>query len=300
MKRLTGIAFGVFLLISQAGAATVTDSRGPQTIAEPAERVVALTWAFTEMVLELDETPLAIADVEGYRTWVARPPLPDNVADVGLRREPNFERIAELKPDLILVGDDQIELVGRLEQIAPVLYFDIYSADHDNYAFARQAFVEIGKALGKKAYAEQRLADLDEKLAGLKERLEARFGDDLPKVTPIQFMDEATLRVHAANSTADYALKALGLEHGLPQPPSAWGFALKKVEDLGAVDEGYVLHIEPFQDAEKLFGQPLWQFMPFVKADRFSAIPPTWTFGGPFSVGYLAEGIAQSLLEFEP
>jgi iron complex transport system substrate-binding protein len=300
MNCLASIIIWTLLFVAQAGAATVADSRAPQTIEAPAQRVVALSWALAEMVLELDETPLAVADVEGYRTWVERPFLPETVKDVGLRREPNFERIAELKPDLILAGDDQIDLVGRLEEIAPVLYFDAFSEDHDNYAVARESYVEISKALGKENFAKQQLARLDEELGVLKKRLAAHFGGDLPKVTPIQFMDEATLRVHAANSMAQYALEALGLEHGFPQPPSAWGFALKKVEDLAAVEEGLVLHIEPFPDGDKLFGQPLWQFMPFVKEGRFGAIRPTWTFGGPFSVGYLAEGIAETLLDLGP
>jgi ABC-type Fe3+-hydroxamate transport system substrate-binding protein len=269
-------------------------------IEAPAKRVIALSWALAEMVLELGETPLAIADVEGYRTWVERPLLPEAVKDVGLRREPSLERIAELEPDLILASDDQLDLVPRLEEIAPVLYFDAFSEDHDNYAFARRAYLELAKALSKGDYAAQQLARLDEDLAGLRERLEAHFGSALPKVTPVQFMDEATVRVHAENSMAQYALEATGLEHGFPQPPSAWGFALKKVEDLAAIEEGFLLHIEPFPDADRLFGQPLWNFMPFVREGRFGAIRPTWTFGGPFSVGYLAEGITEALLKLQP
>ena len=45
---------------------------------------------------------IGVADPEGYATWVARPPIPPDVASVGLRQEPNLERIAELVREQLL------------------------------------------------------------------------------------------------------------------------------------------------------------------------------------------------------
>ncbi|MDO9434583.1 hypothetical protein [Hydrogenophaga sp.] len=60
-----------------------------------------------------------------------------------------------------------------------------------------------------------------------------------------------------------------------------------------------MLHIEPFTQGDKLFGTPLWQAMPFVKAKRFEALPSIWTYGGVFSIERLAESITQALLRLD-
>jgi iron complex transport system substrate-binding protein len=58
--------------------------------------------------------------------------IPAEAADVGTRAEPNLEMIEELKPDLILVSSMQLDLVPRLEKIAPTLYFDAFNSKQDN------------------------------------------------------------------------------------------------------------------------------------------------------------------------
>jgi iron complex transport system substrate-binding protein len=301
MKAPIRLLLTIFALLATfpASALTVTDDRGTVELAAPAERVIALSWAAAEQLVGLGVKPLAIADVEGYETWVQRPELPEGVADVGKRHEPSIERIAELKPDLIIASDDHLPLVPRLEEIAPVLYFDLFSDDHNNYEAAREAFLKVAAALGKSEKGEARLAELDAKLEALRADIHSAFGEDKPKVAPIRFQSAAVVRLYADNSMAGYALEALGLEHALPQPASAWGIAQKKVEDLAAIEEGVVIYIEPFLEAEQLFSQPLWQFMPFVKSGNFTSIPPAWTYGGPFSVGYLAESIAAALIELK-
>lgn len=300
LPLLFSVLFVAGFLFGPAGAVVVMDSRGARTIPDTPKRVAVLSWALVEHVLMLDEQPLAVAEPDGYRTWVARPQLSQDVRDVGTRREPNLESLAQIKPDLILISDDQDQFADKLASIAPVLHFDLFSAAHNNYQASRAAYLELGKAFGKADLAKDRLAELDAKLAGLRRKVADRFGDRSPKVTPVSFLDSARVRVHGDNSMAQHALEALGLRPGLPQPRSAWGFSLRKVEDLRNVREGYVIYIEPFPHAEKLFSSPVWKFMPFVRSGEIAAIPPTWTFGGPFSVGYFAEEFAHAILGRSP
>lgn len=279
-----------------AAAATVTDSRGEQTIPEPPQRVVALSWSLAEQLLELGVTPVGVADPTGYRTWVVRPDLPEGVTDVGLRREPDLEAIAALEPDLILASDDQIGFVPLLEKIAPVLHFDSFKADHDNEQAARAIFRDLGRVFGREAEAEASLKALDAKLADLRARVREHFPGAPPKVTVIRFVDDARVVIYGDNAMSTYALKALGLESGYPLPATAWGLTMRPVRDLGEITDGVVLAKTPFDKAEVLFDKPLWQAMPFVRGDRFHALPPTWSYGGAHSVGYLADAIANALL----
>lgn len=279
-----------------AAAVTITDSRGPQTFEAPPQRVIALSWSAAEQLLELNVTPVAVADPEGYRTWVVRPALPGAVIGVGLRREPDLERIAMLEPDLILASDDQIGFVSHLEKIAPVLHFDTFRADHDNQRAARAVFRDLGRLLDREEEAAAKLAALDARLNNLAQQVRDHYDGTPPKVTVVRFVDDARVVIYGANAMSTFALEALGLETGYPLPATAWGLTMRPVRDLGGIEEGVVLAKRPFGKAEALFGKPLWKAMPFVRAERFRALPPTWSYGGALSVGYLAEVIADALM----
>ncbi|MDX1654347.1 MAG: ABC transporter substrate-binding protein [Candidatus Competibacteraceae bacterium] len=281
-------------------AVTVEDSRGTHTFSQPPQRVVALSWAMAEQLLDLAITPVGIADVDGYRTWVVNPPLPEGVADLGLRQEPNFERIAELAPELILISDDQLSFAEQLQAIAPVLHFDAFSADHNNWAAAQEIYLELAGLFQREDLARERLAEQARRLEALAERLDRHFAGHPPPVTVVRFLDQARVAVYGGNAMTSYALGALGLDNGYPLPDSTWGLNLKKIQDLGRISRGHVLHIQPFFQAQEVFARPLWQAMPFVRAGRFHALPPVWTYGGALSVGRLAEEIARVLLAVKP
>lgn len=297
MLRL--IAFFAFFA-SSTSAQTLTDSRGRVPLDAPPERIVALSWALTELLVELGVTPVGVADVEGYRTWVVQPALSGEVADVGLRNEPNLERIAALKPDLILASDQQADLLPALERIAPVAHFESFSADQDNAAASRATYLALARMLGRDREAEARLADLDARLAAAGARARAHFGGDVPPVLPIRLLSLTHLRLHGANSMAAAALAAMDLDHAAPGAPTDWGFVQRPVEDLAQFDAALVLAIEPFPQRDQLFGTHLWQYMPFVRAGRFAEVRPVWTFGGVFSLGHLAEAFAEALLTIDP
>jgi ABC-type Fe3+-hydroxamate transport system substrate-binding protein len=300
MTRRIAVALAALtLFLNQAFAVTVNDSRGPHEIATPPERVVALDWPIAEQLLELGVSPIAVTDVDGYNTWVMRPALPAGTESVGLRHEPNVERILELKPDLIVISDEQIDFADTLERIAPVLHFDSFSIDHDNAAQARKVYLELSKVFGKEEPAKARLADLDARLDAMKQSIHDHFGGQFPKVVITRLLDTTHVRVYGGNSMAEAALTALGIEPAFPQPRSEWGFVLKRVEDLGAIKGGVVLDIGPFPAADELFPTPLWKAMPFVRADRFASVRPSWTYGGAFSVGHLAESFTEALLKLD-
>lgn len=287
----------LFWLLSGAGAAAVMieDSRGAHEFNDPPERVVALTWSLVEQLLELDVVPVGVADVDGYRQWVARPPLPEDIVDVGLRQEPAIERIAELQPDLILASDDQLAFVPQLERIAPVLHFDAFRADHDNEKAARLVYRTLAKLFEREALAARRLTELDGRLDTLRREVHDHFEGAPPPVTIVRFIDQARLVIHGANAMPVHALEALGVKNAGPDEPTQWGIVFKRIEELGRHAPGAVLYVEPVPDADEIFSRPIWQAMPFVRSGQVGALPVTWTYGGAMSVGYLAEEIARAL-----
>ncbi|MEO0992217.1 MAG: iron-siderophore ABC transporter substrate-binding protein [Pseudomonadota bacterium] len=306
MRTLRILAFlaGAFLAWAAVAEDTepvkIEDTRGSQIFETVPERVVVLTWSLAEQILELGVTPVGMADMSGYQAWVVRPPMPESTAEVGLRHAPNFERIAELEPDLILVGDLQVDFTPQLERIGRVLEFRLFDEAHDNAATARRVFLDLARIFRREGEAEARLATADARIALLGERVAEAYGGAPPKVALIRIADATNLRVYGENSMAEAALHALGLENAWPQARSRWGLTTRPIIDLGTLEDGHVLYIEPFEEADRLFASPIWQAMPVVEAGKVSAMAATWTYGGALSVGYLAEAIAESLLAAAP
>ncbi|MDX1587567.1 MAG: iron-siderophore ABC transporter substrate-binding protein [Oleiphilaceae bacterium] len=287
-------------VMAGAGEITVRDDRGEQTLPGTPQRVVALNWSLTGDLLELGITPVGVADIEGYNQWVVNPPLPERVADVGTRAEPNIERIAALEPDLILLSTDQKGLAGTMERVAPVLWFDAFRRDHDNVEKAREIFLTLGRVFDRESMAREKLARQQQRFEKLSGKLREHFGQDLPEVAVVLIGGPTTVRLYGENSLPQHALKRLGLEPAMPQPPSQWGQNKKPVSDLSAIDEGILLYLKPTRLAGDLFTTPLWQALPVVEQDRVAAVEATWPYGGVLSLRYLAEHMTEALLTIDP
>ncbi|SDH48925.1 iron complex transport system substrate-binding protein [Pseudomonas flavescens] len=259
-------------------------------------RVIALSWEAAEHLLKLQITPIAVADAEDYRTWVVRPALPDAVPSAGSRTEPNLELLAQLKPELIVIPPLLEDIRGKLERIAPVAVYSSFSQQHDNYLAARDNYLALAQRFGREDQALRELAAMQARVDELHRRLVEHFRGRLPKVAVIRFSSTTAVFINGANSMADHAMQLLHLQPAYPLPRSPWGIVQVPVTTLGRIDDGVILHIEPFAGQEQLFATPLWKAMPFVRDGRFAAMRSTWTYGGVFSIEYLAEAITEALL----
>ncbi len=289
-------------LTSQSSFAgiTVEDSRGLQQLKDIPTRVAALNWDVAEQVLALGVTPIAMPDIDGYREWVMKPAVPDSVLNIGTRVEPNFQRLAALKPDLIIIASPQLDLLPRLEQIAPVLFYQTYSEHHDNAQAAIDNFKLLAKALGREQFAEARLAEMGRKIATMRLQLEQAYAGTLPKVTSFRFASMTSIYQFGDNSTAQYALSLLGIEPAIEQGRTQWGARQKRLKELRHVDDGIALYFQPFLQETELQSSVMWQAMPFVRGKRMNSIEPAWNYGGAISIEYMAQALTRSLLEIAP
>lgn len=261
-------------------------------LAQAEPRVVALSWEATEHLLKLDITPVAVADADQYRARVARPPLPAEVPSAGPQRTPDLERVAALKPDLIVIGEPLEGMRDKLARIAPVTAYGSLSQEHDSYLVARDDYLALAQRFGREDHALRELAAMQVQVDELHRQLVEHFRGRLPKVAVIRFTSPSTVRVDGGDSMIDHALQQLHLQPAYPQPHEA----LVPVQALASIEEGVVLYIEPFPGQAQLFATREWRAMPFVRADRFAAMPGTWGHGGVFSIQYLAEAITKALL----
>lgn len=291
------------LLVSLTAVAqvTITDAFGEHHFEHPPKRVVVLNWALAEQLIEIGVKPMAVADIKGYQAWVVRPSLPADILDVGSRNSPNYERLSELKPDLILVESSlQRNLYPQLSRIAPTLYFDAMVPGRDSYQFAKQQLQDLARLFGRPEAATQVIQQAQKRFRELRGKLHQHFGESLPKVTTIRVMTPSTALIYGNNSMHQYALDQLGIQAAFHGQSDQWGTIHRPLTALGSITRGVILNFAPFGAKEQLKDSPLWLALPAVRQHRYHLVRSTWSYGGYMSVVYLAEAMTDALLQIDP
>ncbi|MCF7353270.1 ABC transporter substrate-binding protein [Vibrio sp. CK2-1] len=249
------------------------------------QKVVALDWVLTEHLLALGVTPAGIADVKGYQAWVVSPQLPESVVNVGSRREPNLELLAQMKPDLILMSDAMSPAYQKLNAIAPTMVLSIYTDSHQPIENAKSQVRNLGKVLHRSEQAEQVIADFDEKIQANKlniEQFEKTSQTTIPPLLLIRFIGEKHIRIHGNSSLSGETAQLMGLTNAWQQQGNNWGFSSATVQQLAPLQGSEVFYYGPLTDDERklLNSNPIWKVMKFVREQRAHELPPVWTFGG--------------------
>jgi iron complex transport system substrate-binding protein len=285
---------------TSTGPVSLTDALG-RTIEldQPAQRVAVLEWGQTESLLTLCVSPVAVADVEGYTTWDTAEPLPDGVADVGTRGEPNLDALFRAEPDLIVIeasgGDD-----SAVEQFAdydvPVLA--TAGADTaDPIGTMTDTFELIAQATGREERADVVLDELDTHLDASAEAIAAAQ----PPTTGFVYFDgyvdggNVALRPFGQGSLVGELGERLGLTNAWTgKVDELYGLGQSDIEGMSTVGDAVLLRTGTYNDSgdltEALEGNPVWERLPAVSEGRSVAFAPgIWTFGGPASAVQLAD-----------
>jgi iron complex transport system substrate-binding protein len=295
-----------------SGPVSVVDHTGKTiTLDKPAVRVVCADWTSAEIVLALGVVPVAVGDRDTYRNWVgAGDDLPSAVAEIGARYEPSLEKIAALKPDLIVQESGEL-VKGRdkLEAIAPTAGLDAYAlskaSPNTEWAAMRDATLKLGKLLGKDAEAKALLARMDAAIAAQAERIKTagRAGDSVV-LTQTSVGGKPATRLFDDGSEMVEVVRKLGLVNGFHGKHEDYSFTEVGLEGLRQVgDTDWLLTLAQKKDTKEelnAFGawkdNPVYKQLPVVKAGRVHEIGgDNWTWGGPLSAIRLAERIADTL-----
>jgi iron complex transport system substrate-binding protein len=145
---------------------TIEHTHGETTIEERPENVVTVGLTDHDAALALGVTPVGVTDWFGDQPYATWPWAQDELGDaqptiVGDPSTINFERIAELQPDLILAVYAGLteEDYGTLSQIAPTV---AQPADYPDHGVPwDEQTLTIGRALGESEQAESLVADVE-------------------------------------------------------------------------------------------------------------------------------------------
>lgn len=246
-----------------------------------AERIVSLDYGLSSTLLSLGLTPVGIAGVADWDTWVVEPPLPPGVADVGDAIMVNREALTALAPTLILSTPYLDGLTPVLEKVAPVLRLSVYDASGGPVLpKAVAATRRLGDHLGRRAEADAFLARADRHFDACRAAARAASA---PPVAVISFLDARHCRIYTAPGLFDDTLGRIGMRNAWSGAGQYWGFDTIGIERLTEIDApgAHLIALEPLprEVLPTLRESPIWSSLSFVRDGRFAVLPETLMFG---------------------
>jgi len=227
---------------------TIEHAMGSTTIEGEPQRIVALDSSLADATLLLKKDLVGIATYRGYGTDLpdylgdAREEYADDVASVGDVTAPSLEKIAALKPDLIVSIKVRHEaLYDQLSKIAPTIMPET-SANlfKDNLRM-------LAEAVGEEDLAEQEIADYEGAAKQVGEAINEKAGN--PTISVTRFLDGPT-RLYQKATYSGVVLEDAGLAR--PKAQDVDDFALEiSEENIKAADADKVF-VTTYEDEEGL------------------------------------------------
>ncbi|MFI6870488.1 ABC transporter substrate-binding protein [Nocardia sp. NPDC050406] len=262
---------------------TLDTVMGQVTIPKVPQRIVVLDTAELDTVTLLGITPVG-AVVPHTKTLGGFPDYlkdkTEGVTDVGPLLEPNLERIASLRPDLILSSKVRHEKIyDKLSGIAPTVFTETTGGPW------KANLAVHGKALGLDQQAADALRAYEDRARALGEQIKAANNGTLPTASVIRFLAGPT-RLYLSNSFSGVVLGDIGL----PRPASQISTDPKKImleispEQIDKADANLVF-VATIDDPSKtqktaVTTNPVWLDLPAVKGGKVFEVPDeTWMSG---------------------
>ena len=289
---------------SAAGAfpATVSTKFGDVTVNAKPTRVVALGWGDAETALALGTQPVGASDWlgfggEGVGPWAKG--LYTQAPEIIGTMEPSFEKIASLKPDLILdvkSSGDQARY-DRLKSIAPTIGVPTGA---DSYLTTQEQQVTmIATALGEKEKGEALLKEVSDAFAAAAAAHPAWKGKTMTAATKTS----TSWGAYVEGSERVSFMQNLGFVQNpaiAAMKPDATGFSVAlSPEKLDAIDADVIVAFPIFIDTAKLTGDAAWKAVPAVKAGRAVVIDgdlaQAYSLGTTIATKYAIENLVPKL-----
>lgn len=239
-------------------------------------RVAAIDWTQIETLLALGVQPIGAAQIADYNAWVKAPEIPEGTVDLGLRTQPNMERLSELKPDQIFISPMFQSLTPQLSRIAPVNNITLYKKDEVSW----QALETYTRIIAKHTHREDAADTLIQSARDTLATLSTQVPIEVAPLLLVQFMDARHVRVFGNNSMYKIAADKIGLKNAWQGDTNSWGFSLVSVDKLIGL-KAQIVVIEPLPAGVKqhLQQDAFWQYVVKQTGHPVLTIPAVWSFG---------------------
>ena len=157
---------------------TIVHDFGTTELKKAPKRIVILDNLYGEILDPLDITPVGAttgqADSQEFSTLFKKQYKDAKVISVGWQGNPDLDKIAEVKPDLILMTGEQEDLYEELSEIAPTVGYQINTDENWDY---HETSLKVAEIFDKRDEMKKDLDRLDAREAVFAENVKAKFGD---------------------------------------------------------------------------------------------------------------------------
>ena len=157
---------------------TIVHDFGTTELKKAPKRIVILDNLYGEILDPLDITPVGAttgqADSQELSTLFKKQYKDAKVVSVGWQGNPDLDKIAELKPDLILMTGEQEDLYEELSEIAPTVGYQFNTDENWDY---HETSLKVAEIFDKRDEMKKDLDRLDAREAVFAENVKAKFGD---------------------------------------------------------------------------------------------------------------------------
>ncbi|MEM9804015.1 MAG: iron-siderophore ABC transporter substrate-binding protein [Cyanobacteria bacterium P01_D01_bin.56] len=257
-----------------------------EVVANPS-RIAVLDYFTVEALMVLGVQPIAAPAII-VDNLLHLPPAENEIVDVGNPREPSLEKLATLKPDLILATKLAIQedTYGLLSQIAPTVVFD-----NDGFTEWQELTQLCGELLGKEAEAARLKTEYDAKLQTFRSQLSQDTSQI--QVSVASFYNEQ-ISVFGKETFIGTVLEAAGVS----RPPKQVEGANVQIslELLNEIDGDVLFVMKPQSQTdiaadvraalERMKANPLWNKLNVVQTNQVYEVDTYW-----FGMGYIAANL---------
>ena len=157
---------------------TIVHDFGTTELKKVPKRIVILDNLYGEILNPLDITPVGAttgqADSQEFSTLFKKQYKDAKVVSVGWQGNPDLDKIAELKPDLILMTGEQEDLYDELSEIAPTVGYQINTDENWDY---HETSLKVAEIFDKRDEMKKDLDRVDAREAVFAENVKAKFGN---------------------------------------------------------------------------------------------------------------------------
>ena len=157
---------------------TIVHDFGTTELKKAPKRIVILDNLYGEILDPLHITPVGAttgqADSQEFSTLFKKQYKDAKVVSVGWQGSPDLDKIAELKPDLILMTSEQEDLYDELSEIAPTVGYQINTDENWDY---HETSLKVAEIFDKRDEMKKDLDRVDAREAVFAENVKAKFGN---------------------------------------------------------------------------------------------------------------------------
>ena len=157
--------------VEKAEEIKITHELGEVTLEKNPENIVVFDYGVLDLLdnLGVEVTGLPMSNIPSFLEKYDNEEIYTNV---GTLKEPDFETIYEMEPDVIIISSRTAGAYEELSKIAPTIYLTVNNEDY--MSSVHENAKVLGELFGKEDVVEEKMKSLTERVETIKNKVEAK------------------------------------------------------------------------------------------------------------------------------